>query len=46
LYTPRRNPKLDKWGTFVEKFKTLLENVQELMIKKLHGDMEVWCIQL
>jgi hypothetical protein len=27
LYTPRRNPKLDKWETFVEKFKTLLENV-------------------
>jgi hypothetical protein len=20
LYTPRRNPKLGKWGTFVEKF--------------------------
>ncbi len=27
LYTPRRNPKLDKWETFVEKIKTLLENV-------------------
>jgi len=46
LYTPRRNPKLDKWGTFVEKFETLPENVQELIIKKLHGGMEVWCIQL
>jgi hypothetical protein len=46
LYTPRRSPKLDKWGTFVEKFKTLFENVQELMIKKLHGGMEVWYIQL
>jgi hypothetical protein len=45
LYTPRRNPKLDKWGTFVENFKTLLNNVQELIIKKLHGEMEVWCIQ-
>jgi hypothetical protein len=41
LYTPRRNPKLDKCGTLVEKFKTLLENVQELIIKKLHGGMEV-----
>jgi hypothetical protein len=46
LYTPRRNPKLDKWVTFVEKFKTLFENVQELIINKLHGGMEVWCIQL
>jgi hypothetical protein len=33
VYT-KRNPKLDKWGTFVEKVKTLLENVQELIIKK------------
>ncbi len=37
LYTPRRNPKLDKWGTFVEKFKTLLENVQELIIRNYMG---------
>ncbi len=27
LYRPRRNPKLDKWETFVEKFKTFHENV-------------------
>jgi hypothetical protein len=46
LYTPRRNPELDKWETFVEKFKTLLGNVQELIIKKLHGGMEMWCTQL
>jgi hypothetical protein len=46
LYTLRRNPKLDKWETFVEKFKTLLGNVQQLIIKKLHGGMEMWCIQL
>jgi hypothetical protein len=37
LYTPRRNPNFDKWGTFVQKFKTLLGNVQELIINKLHG---------
>jgi len=24
---PRRNAELDKWGTFVEKFKTLFDNV-------------------
>jgi hypothetical protein len=46
LYIPRRNPKLDKWQTFVEKFKTLPENFQELIIKKLDGGMEMWCIQL
>ncbi len=27
LYTPRRNPKPDKWETLVEKFKTLPNNV-------------------
>ncbi len=46
LYIARINPKLDKWQRFVEKFKTLPENVQELIIKKLHGGMETWCIQL
>jgi hypothetical protein len=46
LYIARRNPKFDKWGTFVEKFKTLLKNVQELIIKKPHGGMEMRCIQL
>ncbi len=44
LYTPRRNPELDKWGTFVEKFKSLFDNVQELIIKKPHGGTEMWCI--
>jgi hypothetical protein len=37
LYTPRTNLEFDKWGTLVENLKTLLENVQELIIKKLHG---------
>jgi hypothetical protein len=46
LYTPRRAPKLNTWGNFVEKFKTLPKNVQELIIKKLHGETKVWCIQL
>ncbi len=27
LYTPRRNPKLDKWEKIVQKFKTLHGNV-------------------
>jgi hypothetical protein len=45
LYTPIKAPKLDTWGNIIEKFKTLLENVQELIIKKLHGGMKAWCIQ-
>jgi len=45
LYTPKRVPKLKTWGNFIEKFNTLLENVQELIIKKLHGEMKMWCIQ-
>jgi len=46
LYTPRRNPKFNKWVTFIENFKTLPKNVQELIIKKPHGGMEMRCIQL
>jgi len=46
LYTPRKVPKLDTWGNFIKKFKTLPKNVQELIIKKLHGGTKVWCIQL
>jgi hypothetical protein len=45
LYTPRNAPKLDEWGNFKESFKTLPENIQELTIKKIHGGIEVWCIQ-
>jgi hypothetical protein len=45
LYTTIRAPKLDTWGNIIEKFKTLLENVQKLIIEKLHGGMKAWCIQ-
>jgi hypothetical protein len=46
LYTLRRAPKLDIWGNFVGKLRTLHKNVQELILKKLHGGTKVWCIQL
>jgi hypothetical protein len=46
LYTPKRALELDTWGNFIENFKTLPKNVQELVIKKLHGGTKVWCIQL
>jgi hypothetical protein len=45
LYTPRNASKLDEWGNFKKKFKTLPKNIQELIIKKIHGGTEVWCIQ-
>jgi hypothetical protein len=41
LYTPRNAPKLDEWGNFKEKVKTLPKNIQELIIKKIHGGTEV-----
>jgi hypothetical protein len=45
LYTPRNALELDERGNFKKKFKTLLENIQELIIKKIHCGIEVWCIQ-
>jgi len=42
LYTPRKVSELDTWGNLVGKFKTLHENVQELIKKKLHGGTKVW----
>ncbi len=45
LHTPRNAPELDAWGNLVEKFKSLVETIQELIIKKLHGGTEIWCIQ-
>jgi hypothetical protein len=46
LYTPKKAPEFDTWGNFIKKFKTLLKNVQELILKKLHEGTKVWCIQL
>jgi hypothetical protein len=45
LHTPRNAPKFNEWGNFKKKFKTLIENIQELIIKKMHGGTKVWCIQ-
>jgi hypothetical protein len=36
---------LHGWGNFKKKFKNLPKNIQELIIKKIHGGTEVWCIQ-
>jgi hypothetical protein len=45
LYTPKNALELDEWGHFKKKFKTLLENIKELIITKLHGGTKMWCMQ-
>ncbi len=35
----------DHWNYLVEKFKELLMNVQELILKKLHGGTQMSCMQ-
>jgi hypothetical protein len=45
IYIHQGALKWDEWGNFKEKFKTLPKNIQELIIKKIHGGIEVWCIQ-
>jgi hypothetical protein len=34
LHTPINTPKLDKWNCFVDKFKSMPKNIQELILKK------------
>jgi hypothetical protein len=46
LHTPKNTLELDKWNFFVDKFKSTLEKIQELICKKLHGGNKFWCIQL
>jgi hypothetical protein len=45
LYTPRNALELNEWRNFVREFKTLLGNIQKLIIKKLHGGRKACCIQ-
>jgi hypothetical protein len=45
LSTPRNALELNEWRNFVREFKTLIEIIQELTKKKLHGGTKVWCIQ-
>jgi hypothetical protein len=41
LHTPKNTLELDKWNCFVDKFKSMLENIQELILKKIHGGTKV-----
>jgi hypothetical protein len=45
LHTPKHAPKFNEWGNLIKKFKSVVETIQELIIKKLHGGTKVRCIQ-
>jgi hypothetical protein len=45
LHTPRKSLKKDNWNQFVAKSKELPMNIQELILKKIYGGTQVWCIQ-
>ncbi len=45
LYTPLKTPKHNVSNFFVNKLKALVKNIQELIIKKLYGGIEIWYIQ-
>ncbi len=45
LHTPRNKPRCGESSYFVERFKQLPKNVQELILNKLHGGTKVWHIQ-
>jgi hypothetical protein len=44
-YTPQRISKEETWVSFMEMFWKLPQNVQMLVIEKLHGNTKTWCIQ-
>jgi hypothetical protein len=45
LYTPQRVLEKETWLCFMEIFRKLPQNVQTLIIEKLHGNTKTWCIQ-
>jgi hypothetical protein len=45
LYTFQKILKEETWVSFMEIFWELPQNVQALIIGKLHGNMKTWCIQ-
>jgi hypothetical protein len=44
-YAPQKVPQKKTWVCFIEKFQELPQNVQTLIIEKLHGNTKTWCIQ-
>ncbi len=46
LYTPRSCPQKGYWNEFVDMFKLLLIDIQELILQKLHGKTIVWSLQI
>jgi hypothetical protein len=45
FYTPQRILKEETWLSFMELFSELPQNVQVIIIEKLHGNTKTWCIQ-
>jgi hypothetical protein len=45
MYTLQRVPEKETWVCFMEKIQELQQNVQTLIIEKLHGNTKTWCIQ-
>ncbi len=45
MYTLQKVPKKETWVCFMEKFQELPQNVQALIIEKLHGNTKTWCMQ-
>ncbi len=41
LYTPLKTPKHNVSKKIVDKLKALLKNIQELIIRKLYGGIEI-----
>jgi hypothetical protein len=46
LYKPRNALGKEGWNELVNRFKRLPTHLQELILKKLHGGTQVWCVQI
>jgi hypothetical protein len=44
-YTPQKISKEETWVSFMDMFWKLPQNVQTLVIEKLHGNTKTWFIQ-
>ncbi len=45
LYTPRSCPQKGDGNEFVDRFKLLPIDIQELILPKLHGKKPIWSLQ-
>jgi hypothetical protein len=45
LFTPKACSRKWDWNDFIDRFKLLPINVQEIILQKLHGKIVVWSLQ-